>query len=142
MYRKDFILRMIEMMAELVAGILGLIKKRNFEKASETIENAYTDFLQQDAVFFRNIKAGQLIDKLLKEHNYTNDHLEILAELFYVEAELLFAQEKTAESKEFYEKALILCEFADKEMRTFSFERQSKISLLQSRICQLSDLKK
>ncbi len=41
MYQKDFILRMIEMLAELVAGILGLIKKGDFQKASQSIDNAF-----------------------------------------------------------------------------------------------------
>jgi len=112
MYQKDFILRMIEMMAELVAGILGLIRKKDFEKASQTLENAYSDFLKEDAAFFRNIRKEQLIEKLLKEHNYINGHLEILAELFYAEAELLLAQNKGYESKEFFEKASYITSFS------------------------------
>ena len=32
MNQKDFILRMIEMLAKMVAGILGLIKKGEFKK--------------------------------------------------------------------------------------------------------------
>ena len=38
MYQRDYILRMIEMIAELVAGILGLIKKGDLEKASDAID--------------------------------------------------------------------------------------------------------
>jgi hypothetical protein len=33
MYQKDYILRMIEMLGEMIAGILGLIKKGEFEQA-------------------------------------------------------------------------------------------------------------
>jgi hypothetical protein len=139
MYQKDFILRMIEMLGDLIAGILGMIKKGDFQQASQSIENAYHDFLKQDAAFFRNIPKGKLTDELIKEHNYTNGHLEILSELFYAEAELLFVEGNHQESIEFFEKTLLLYEFIDKESKLFSAEKQSKILFIQSRIAQLKD---
>jgi hypothetical protein len=44
MYQKDYILRMIEMMAELVAAVLGFIKKGNYQQASRALEKASTSF--------------------------------------------------------------------------------------------------
>ena len=137
MYQRDYILRMIEMLGELIAGILGFIKKKEFQKASVSLENAYYDFLRQDASLFKNIPKEQLTSQLLNEHNFTNGHLEILSELFYAEAELLYAQNKHKESLEFYEKSLLLLEFNIKELKLFSSEKQSKIILLQNRIVQL-----
>jgi hypothetical protein len=75
MYQKDFILRMIEMIGELIAGILGLIKKGDFGQASQSIEIAYSNFLREDASFFRSISKEKLTEKLIHEHNYTNGHL-------------------------------------------------------------------
>jgi tetratricopeptide (TPR) repeat protein len=138
-YQKDFILRMIEMLGELIAGILGLIKKGDFRQASQSLENAYYDFLKQDASLFRSIAKEKLTDELIKKHNYTHGHLEILSGLFYAEAELLYAQGNNSESIEFYEKALILYEFVDKESKSFSFDNQSKISIIQNRIAQLKN---
>lgn len=137
MYQKDFILRMIEMIGELIAGILGLIKKGDFEQASLSIENAYYNFLQEDASFFRSISKEKLTKELIQEHNYTNGHLEVLSELFYAEAELLFAKGNHIESLKYYEKTLTLCEFVIQESKSFSLEKQSKISLIQGRITQL-----
>jgi len=125
MYQKDFILRMIEMLAELVAGILGLIKKG--------------DLLKEDSTFFNKIPLNELTDNLIKEHNYTNGHLEILLELFYAQAELLFAQKNYSKSLGFYQKSLYLLEFIIKESQTFSFEKQSKISTLKNRIAELEN---
>src|SRR5665648_903366 len=82
MYQKDYILRMIEMLARLIAGILGLIKNGNYKQASDQLEIIYYDMLKEDASFFRAIPEEKLTQKLLQEHNYTNGHLEILAELF------------------------------------------------------------
>jgi hypothetical protein len=139
MYQKDFILRMIEMFADFIAGIFGMLKKGEFEKASQAIENAYHNFLKEDASFFRTIPKEKLTDELIKEHNYTNGHLEILSGLFFAEAELLYAKGDRTECIKFYEKALILCEFTDKESQTYSSESQSKIAYIKD---QISDLKK
>lgn len=139
MYQKDFILRMIEMLAELVAGILGLIKKGDFQKASQSIDSAYQDLLKEDSSFFNKIPLKKLTDNLIQEHNYTNGHLEILPELFYTQAELLMAQKKCSESIEFYQKSLYLLEYVLKETQTFSIEKQLKISTLKNRIAELEN---
>lgn len=137
MYQKDYILRMLEMLAELVAGILGLIKKGDFQKASQSIDHAYMDLLKQDAGFFQNIPLNKLTDNLIQEHHFTNGHLEILSELFYAQAELSFAQNNHSKSLEFYQKSLHLLEFVIKESQTFSLEKQSKITFLKKRIAEL-----
>ena len=137
MYQRDYLLRMIEMIAELIAGILGLIKKGDFQQASQSLDNAYYDFLKQDASLFRSIDKEKLTDELLSLHNYTHGHLEILSELFYAEAELLYAQGQQSRSTEFYEKTLTLYEFVNKESKTFSFDKELKISLIRNRIEQL-----
>ncbi len=138
MYQKDYILRMIEMLTDLIAGILALIKKGDFQKASQALEIAFYDYLKQDAAFFNLIPKEDLTAKLLDEHNFTNGHLEILAELFYAQAELSFAQGKHPESMLFYEKSLTLFDFIEKESKTFSVERQSRISLIKYQIGKLN----
>ena len=139
MYQKDYILRMIEMLGELIAGILGLIKKGDFQQANQSLDKAYYDFLKKDASFFTFIPIEKLTDKLLSEHNYTYGHLEILSELFYAEAEVLYAEGKNTESLEFYEKSLMLCKFVLNESKTFFFDKQPRISLLKNRIAQIKD---
>lgn len=139
MYQKDFILRMIEMLAELVAGILGLISKGDFQKASQSIDNAYQDLLKQDAGYFDKIPLNQLTNSLIQEHNYTSGHLEILSELIYTQAELSYAHRNYNESLEYYQKSLFLLEFVIKETQTFSFEKQSRLSYLENRIAKLEN---
>ena len=129
---------MIEMLADLIAGILGLIKKGDFQQASQSLENAYYDFLKQDAAFFSSIPTNELTNKLLKEHHFTNGHLEILSELFYAQAELFYAQKNQIASLDFYEKSLILLNFVIKESNTFSIEKQSKVTLIQNQIVKIN----
>jgi hypothetical protein len=139
MYQRDFILRMIEMFGELLAGLLGLIRKKDFEQASQSLENAYFDFLKQDASLFRSIEIEKLTDELIKVHHYTNGHLDILSGLFYAEAELLYAQGKHQESVDFYEKALCLLNFIVKESNTYSQEKKSHLLAIQNRIVQIKE---
>jgi hypothetical protein len=134
MYQKDYILRMIEMLGDLIAAVLGLIKKGDYKKASEQLGKIYYDMLKEDAAFFRGIPADELTLKLLKEHNYTNSHLEILAELFNAEAELDIAQGNRSGCLEYSTKSLILFEFIDNEQKTYSLARIEKMNDIRNRI--------
>lgn len=134
MYQKDYILRMIEMLGDFIAAIFAHIKKKDFEKASELIENSYQTLLRTDASFFYNIPIKELTQTLIAEHNYTNGHLEILSELFLAEAELRFAEQKWRESLSCFEKAKIVIEFLEENSKTLSLHRQSNITLIAKRI--------
>jgi hypothetical protein len=134
MYQKDYILRMIEMLGDLIAGILGLIKKGEYYQASEQLGKIYYDMLKEDAAFFRNIPGNELTNKLLNDHNYTNGHLEILAELLYAESELGFAQGNKTGCLEYSKKSLLLFEFIDVQQRTYTPDRIKKMKILKERI--------
>jgi len=140
MYQKDYILRMIEMLGDLIAGILGLARKGDFNKAAENLERVYYDMLKEDAAFFRSIPKEDLTRKLLEEHNYTNGHLEILAELFNAESELEIAQGNKASSLEYSEKSLALFEFIDIRQKTLSMERLEKMTSIRQRISSLKKI--
>jgi len=134
MFQKDYILRMIEMIGDLIAALLGLIKKGDFEQAEKMIERGYLEILRRDASFFKLIPKEQLTDKLLGDHHYTNGHLEVLSELFFAEATLNEAQNKLNNSLICYEKSLTLLEFLEKEDKTWSAKREDRIKLLHEKI--------
>ncbi|HBC79534.1 MAG TPA: hypothetical protein DEO60_10885 [Bacteroidales bacterium] len=134
MYQKDYILRMIEMLGDLLAAILGLIKKGDYINASEELGRIYYDMLKEDAAFFRSIPEANLTSKLMKEHNFTNGHLEILAELFNAEAELENAKGNKPGSLEYFKKSLLLFEFIDREQKTLYPERLGKMAEIRKRI--------
>jgi len=125
---------MIEMLGDLIAGILGLIKKGEFEKAADKLENLYLGMLKEDSAFFRDIPIDELTDRLLHLHNYTNGHLEVLAELLNAEAELCLAQGNKTGSLEYSRRSLRLFEFIDAEYKTYSQDRIDKIAAIRNRI--------
>lgn len=130
---------MIEMLGDLIAGIMGLIKKGDFEQAEEKLENLYYGMLKEDSAFFRDIPESELTDRLLHEHNYTNGHMEVLAELFNAEAELCLAQAKKPESLEYSRRSLRLFEFIDVEYKIYSQKRIDKMETIKIRIRMLEN---
>jgi hypothetical protein len=140
MYQKDYILRMIEMLGDLLAAIFGLLRKGDYDQATEKLEDVYYDILKEDAAFFRSIPKEDLTRKLLEEHNYTNGHLEILAELFNAEAEIQLARGNAAGSLEYSEKSLILFEFIDLQQKTLFPERLDKMNAIRERMSALKKI--
>jgi hypothetical protein len=134
MYQKDYILRMIEMLGELIRAILGMITRGNYQQAEEKLNEAYLTFLRKDASFFHLIPLDKLTSTLLTEHNYTNGHLEILAELFLAEARLQDARGNDSEGLALYEKSLTLFSFTDENFKTYSEDRIEKMEKIRGRI--------
>ena len=126
------------MMGDLIAAILGLIKKGDHEQAEKLIERGYYELLRRDASYFQLIPKEQLTDKLLSDHDYTNGHLAVLAELFFAEATLSEAQNKLNHSLACYEKSLVLPEFLEQDDKTWSAKREERKNLLKERIATLS----
>jgi hypothetical protein len=135
MYQKDYILRMIDMLGELIAGILGLIQKGNLKMATEKLDKLYQTMLKEDASLFRDLSGDGLTDRLLHQHNFTNGHLEVLAGLFNAEAELCLAQGDKSGTIKYPEKSLILFEFIDRQNKTYSQERLNKMAMIRIMLC-------
>ncbi|MCU4156548.1 hypothetical protein J1N10_11225 [Carboxylicivirga sp. A043] len=139
-YHKDYILRMMEMMAEMIAVFLGLLKKGDIKQAEKRLNNAYREFLKEDAAFFHQLPITELTTQLLEQHNYTHQHLKVLSELFYAEGELSLKKGNTDHAKQAFEKALIIREFTDAEAATFSFSEQQRMNQLKAKITNLNSL--
>jgi hypothetical protein len=129
---------MIATLMKFLGEVLGLIKKGDLKKASDQLEDGYNTFLREDSSFFKSIPEDKLTQNLLLEHNYTNGHLEILAELFNAEAELDMAKGEKSDCLEYSRKAIILFEFIDNEQKTYSVERLDKMAGIRKRIDELS----
>ena len=134
MYQRDYILRMIEMMAQFIAAILAILRKGSIPEARQMLETAYYDFLKQDAAFFHGIPEDRLTDELIGQHHFTHGHLELLSELFYAEGEVEQSAGNHDLSLACYRKALRLVQFIVDNSDTFSPIREERILLLRSKI--------
>ena len=134
MYQKDYILRMVEMIGDLIAAFLGLLKKGDLDQAEKIIERGYVELLRNDASFFLLIPKEQLTSQLIGEHHYELYHLEILGELFFAEARLAEARHQAEHSLSCYEKSQVLSEFLEQSDRTWSATREERKDLLREKI--------
>ena len=125
---------MVEMIGDLIAAFLGLLKKGDLDQAEKIIERGYIELLRNDASFFLIIPKEQLTEKLIAEHHYEHFHLEILSELFYAEGELAEARHKPEHGLSCYEKSLILAEFLEQNDRTWSAKREERKENLRKKI--------
>jgi hypothetical protein len=131
---------MMEMMAEMIAIFLGLLKKGDIKQAEKRLNNAYREFLKEDASFFHQLPIEQLTKQLLEQHNYTHQHLKVLSELFYAEGELSLKKGDKASTIIAFEKALVIREFTDSEAATFSFSDQERMKQLKTKLSELRGL--
>jgi hypothetical protein len=125
---------MIEMLGDLLRAIFGLITRGDFRQAEEKLNEAYYTMLRKDAWFFQNIPAEKLTKTLIEDHNFTNNHLQVLAELLYAEAELQAARNNISFSLQNYQKSLSILEFLDVTERTFSEERLERMKEITQKI--------
>jgi hypothetical protein len=137
MYQKDYILRMVEMFGEMLAGIFGLIRKRRFEEAAQAIEDTYAELLRKDASEILKISTDRLPELLQKDFGFGQQQLEIIAGLLYAEAELNFRKKNFSASKILFQKSLTIYEFLNAEQKVYSLDRQDRISDIEKRISEI-----
>lgn len=125
---------MIEMLGELLRAIFGMIKNGRFSEAEQSISEAYLTMLRKDSAFFQNIPLDNFTSVLIEDHNYSDAHLEILAELMFAEAELNDVQKRKPESLTFYKKSLLLFEFIDISSKTYSAARLEMIERIKLKL--------
>ena len=131
MYQRDYILRLVAMLGEMLAGILGLIRKGDTKQASDKLRKVYGDFLKENSEPLRSIPEEDLLSQLGTRENFTAGHYEMLAEIFRAEGELCHATGDLDGARAFYRKSLLLFRHADRESRTYSRDRQDKMEKLQ-----------
>jgi hypothetical protein len=139
MYQKDYILRMIEMLGDLLRAIFGWIGKGKLEEAGDKINEAYLTFLRKDAGFFHRIPEADLTTVLLSDHHYTHGHLEVLAGLMHAEGALHEAKGDKEAAVVFFRKSLRVYGFLEENDRTWSEARRNTMDSLRETLRRLEE---
>ena len=103
MFQRDYILRLIELFAKIVARVLQLKENKEYDQALQEIGEAYRSLLGIPAHLVHSMWDFELID-LLK----SGEKCGIMAGLLKEEAEIYALQNKKSESVLIYFKALSL----------------------------------
>lgn len=122
---KDYLMRQLMMLFELISKILRYRRKGEFEKAEDEINYFYSILKIDEDV--RTLSIEELLNLLENIKKLTNEHIEMVAFVLKEQGELS-ANEK--EKLDFFRKSFFLLEKIDRESVSFSMDRQMKIAEL------------
>ena len=122
---KDYLMRQLMMMFELIAKIFRYRKKGEIENAQEEIKYFYSILKIDEDV--RTLSIKDLLNLLENVKKLTNDHIEMVAYVLKEQGELS-TNEK--EKLDFFRKSYFLLEKVERESVSFSMDRQLKIAEL------------
>ena len=124
-------MRMIAAFAKMIAAIIGFREKGELDKARKLVEEAYDRILRVDAGEIKKFDEAQWKQFCIKR---SPEELEMLADLFKVEGEILVDSGNAREAGQLLLKALELLKLVDAQSASFSITRLEKISELEHRL--------
>jgi hypothetical protein len=120
MLQRDYILRLIQ---EFAAALQRLIEKKEIEDITEKLDKMYDQYIGPHA-FYQTAEMDDVMDSFSRfNDNERMDRMEMLAQLYYVEADMKSEPTRTM----LLQRALLLFDFIDRNGKTFSFDRRAKI---------------
>lgn len=130
MLRRDYIQRMIEEYARVIAHALGLKQQGREEEAREELRNRWTVYFNEDPELITALAPSHLLKRLAEHHNLTLAQIEIFAEGLRTEGDL-YVNTNGAFAKDRYIKALSLYEYVElNDSSSFSIPRRNAIEEL------------
>ncbi|MCU4175449.1 hypothetical protein [Carboxylicivirga sp. N1Y90] len=129
MYQRDFILRIIEQIAKMIAALLGLLKEDKLDIAYDMLTDgcdkvlgvSYTEFLEMD---FEGLKDA------FEEKTLSADYWDTLGRYFLVAGELCLGMKKDDEAVQNLSFAQGCFDEAASNYQTYSFNRQVDLEKL------------
>lgn len=127
MIQQDYIMRLIQ---EFAAALRRFLQKKEIEDRSEAIRDLYQQYLDG----YEEYHISTMDEVMQSFTRYEVDQriyrMEMLAELYYVEADMKSEPTRT----QLLERSLMLFSFIDSHSKTLSFERQQKIGEIKKRL--------
>lgn len=138
MFKKDYIQKQLEQLALAVAKVISQLtnSKMNGETSSGILivdEFLRTEF-DVELAKLAAMDKKHLIEHLTKNKNLNTGKLNLLADLLFETAELYEKSEKRLIANYLYQKTLIIYNYVNKTEKTFSQNRQEKITILKLKI--------
>jgi len=122
---RDYLMRQLMMLFDVIQKIFNFRKKGEKEEAEEQIRYFYNYLKLETRIQEKSIES--LLDYLVSEKKFTNNHLEMIAFVLKEQGELA---EDSAQKLDFFRKAYFLLEKVDRESTSFSMDRQMKLAEL------------
>jgi hypothetical protein len=122
---KDYLMRQLMMLFEVIGKIIRYRKKGENEEALDEIQYFYECLNIEKEI--NSMSIENLLNFLEKEKKLTNEHIEMIAFVIKEQGEL---SEKKETKLDFFRKAYFLLDKVERESITFSMDRQMKMAEL------------
>jgi tetratricopeptide (TPR) repeat protein len=106
MFSEDYVMRMISQALAVFARVAGLKKAGRHEEALQALDQALEILMGLDARVVKQMDDDGLLDALTAGDHLDADRLAVLADVFREEGEVLAAQNRPAESRADFLRAL------------------------------------
>ena len=126
---KDFLMRQLMMLFEVIQKILRLRKKGDRKEALEEIRYFYHCLkIKED---LENLTISELINFLQNKKGLVNEQLELIAAVMKEQGEMA---EDESRQQDYFLKSWFLLDKVERESITFSMDRLMKLEELKSRL--------
>ena len=139
MEQEDYLKRQIDqlgrVLGKILADLIGLKTQGQASSSIEATDQALKNELGLNLNDLTSIPPVELINILQADKKLSTEIVEELAEILFLIAEDIEQNSKANKKKqEFYERSLILYEYADTSGTTYSFDRHLKIANIKNLI--------
>ena len=137
MFNQDYIMRQVQQMTRVLSKILiQALKLKESESASEIV-NYTNETLKEELNFdideFSLILEQKGVRYFIDEKNFNNENLNIFADILFELAEQCFEDlSNHQQSLKMYSQSLLIYEFNEAEEKTYSIDRNVKISKIKN----------
>lgn len=140
MIQKDYLLRMIEEAASVIARLMGLTTANKFEEAILLLDNTYDSFFKFEGRLLRFTPPESLLTVLLEQEKLEIEQLEIVASLLRQEAEVWIKMGKQTEAIDRLQKSILVLEHLEQaQAHIYSLERKAILNETRRRKDEIAD---
>ena len=136
--RRDFLKKQIDqlgrVLGKMLADLLGLKQQGQVSEGLKMVDETMQKVLSLNLISLVAVNPKELAGWLQREHQFTPEHLEPMANILYEAAEGFLLQNDAKTAKALWERALALYEHLEASESTFSFERHQHIQAIKKLI--------
>jgi hypothetical protein len=130
MPKEDYLLKYLEKLSRVIAAMFGFRDRGFPEDSLRLADETYKELLDSDTEELSIMPIEKFVEIIRKE-NYNASYLEVLAQLANETANSYKSANKIENANSFYAKALQMYYILNEKDKTFSFEREMKITELE-----------
>ncbi|MEL6671741.1 MAG: hypothetical protein AAFR61_06100 [Bacteroidota bacterium] len=132
MIQRDYFLRMIEEATQVLATLMGLTGKGEFDQAQTLLEKSYNGYFKFSRDQLMYTEEPDLIKWLTEERELIDEQLSLLADFLWRDGQWHYAQSEREKGDRLLKKGIVILKYLQTKQTTlYSFERVNKIALME-----------